>query len=671
MKLPSLRQLCCVFVFAGVAAHPTRAAEPAATVYNVRAFGATGDGKTIDSSAINRAIDAAAAAGGGQVLLPPGNYLSYTIRLKSNIDLHLERGATLIAADQPAAGQPGYDPHEPNRFSDLVYQDFGHGHWQNSLIWGENLDHISITGMGTIWGRGLLRNGGETQGQGNKSIALKLCKNVDLRDFSVLQGGWFVLLATGVDNMTISNIKVDTNRDGFDIDCCRNVRISDCTINSPLDDAIVLKSSYGLGYARSTDNVTITGCQVSGYTMGTFFDGTYQVPANGGGTGRIKFGTESNGGFRNITISNCILVYCNGLAIESVDGAIIEDVTISNIAMEHISNPPIFVRLGARMRGPEGIPVGVIRRLNINNVVVGYGASRAASIISGIPGHPVEDISLSNIRILYTGGDGPAGVVLPNASAEQTAAANLLAIETVALRTAVANARNALTAASLSAPNDKAGLTAKAQTLAAADQALAAARAVGFAKLQGAANKLNAEQKTALVAANGSPAAAPPAAGGAGRTGGRGTGLPAAGSDPFGVPELEDVYPEPTMFGNLPAYGLYLRHVRDLSMDHVDLSLTKSEYRPPIMMYDVTGAHFEHMRVQAAAGVPVFMLNKVTDFSTEKFTGLADLHRDKVDHESIFGTGLPAPGSTYKVAAPAENVPESANIPIRPSPRPL
>ena len=124
-----------------------------------------------------------------------------------------------------------------------------------------------------------------------------------------------------------------------------------------LDSAICLKSSYGLGYARATDNVTITGCQVSGYTMGTFLDGSYQFSANGGGTGRIKFGTESNGGFRNITISNSVFVHCNGLAIESVDGAVIEDVTISNISMEHISNPPIFVRLGARMRGPEHIPI--------------------------------------------------------------------------------------------------------------------------------------------------------------------------------------------------------------------------------------------------------------------------------------------------------------------------
>ena len=533
-----------------------------ADVYNVRDYGAAGDGKVLDTPAVNKAIDAAAAAGGGTVLFPAGSYLCYSIHLKSNIALFIDAGATIIAADQPQAGQPGYDNFEPNVFGDLVYQDFGHSHWRNSLIWGENLENISILGPGRIWGRGLLRNGGTTQGQGNKTIALKLCRNVNLKDFTVYQGGWFVLLATGVDNMTISNIKVDTNRDGFDIDCCRNVRVSDCSINSPQDDAICLKSSYGLGFARATDNVTITGCQVSGYTMGTFFDGTYQFGANGGGTGRIKFGTESNGGFRNITISNCVFVHCNGLAIESVDGAIIEDVTVSNIAMEHISNPPIFVRLGARMRGPEGIPIGAIRRININNVAAAYASSRAASIISGIPGHWIEDISLSNIRILYNGSDG----------------------------------------------------------------------AGGFSR--------------------------------GGRTGGRGTGLPPAGPDPFGAPELEDNYPEPTMFGSLPAYGMYLRHVRRLSMDHVDLSLARNDTRPPIMIYDAAGAQFEHMRVQAADKAPVFVLNQVSDFSAEKVLGVSDMRRDKVSQESIAGTGVPAPGTTYTPAAPAENVPSRANTPI-------
>jgi polygalacturonase len=536
-----------------------------ADTFNVRDYGAMGDGNALDTAAVNKAIDAAAAAGGGTVVFPAGNYLCYSIRLKSNIALLIDHGATIIAAAQPQPGQPGYDDSEPNLWGDLVYQDFGHSHWRNSLIWGGNLENISILGTGTIWGRGLLRDGGTTQGQGNKTIALKLCRNVTLKDFTGLQGGWFVLLATGVDNMTINNVKVDTNRDGFDIDCCRNVRVSDCTVNSPQDDGICLKSSFGLGFARATDNVTITGCQVSGYLMGSLLDGTYKVPANGGGTGRIKFGTESNGGFRNIAISDCVFTHCDGLAIESVDGAIIEDVAINNITMENISNPPIFLRLGARMRGPEGVPPGVIRRVNINNVVAAYASSRAASIISGIPGHPIEDVSLSNIRILYRGGDGSGGFSRP------------------------------------------------------------------------------------------------------GRTGGRGTGLPPAPPDPFGAPELEDNYPEPTMFGSLPAYGMYARHVRNLSVHHMDLSLMQNESRPPIMMYDIDGAQFEHVTVQASAEVPVFVLNKVTDFSVEKCAGLPDTHRDSVDKESLAGAkGVPLPGSTYKAAAPAENLPPSSNTPIAP-----
>lgn len=604
-SLLSFRVLCA-FALVLSATGLARAADQLPVAYNVRDYGATGDGKTLDTDAINKAVDAAAAAGGGTVLFPSGTYLCYSIRLKSNIELNLTHGATILAADQPTDGKPGYDPAEPNRFGDLAYQDYGHSHWHNSLIWGENLENISITGLGRIWGRGLLRNGGTQPGQGNKSISLKLCRNVTLKDFTVLQGGWFVLLATGVDNLTISNLKLDTNRDGFDIDCCRNVRISDCSVNSPQDDAIVLKSSYGLGFARSTDNVIITGCQVSGYIMGSFLDGTYKVPPSGGGTGRIKFGTESNGGFRNISISNCVFVHCNGLALESVDGAIIEDVTISNISMQHISNPPIFIRLGARMRGPEAVAIGAIRRVNISNVVVGYAASRAASIISGIPGHPVEDVTLSNIRILYRGGDNVAG-------AQRGGARGIDA--------AVAPSPNASNVAGAAAPRGAEGAT------------------------------------PTPPARGGRP-------GGNARRDGRGTGLPPAPPDAFGVQEIEDGYPEPTMFGTLPAYGFYVRHAKRVTVDQMDLSTMANDTRPPIMMFDVAGATFRHTTVQAAAGVPVFRLNQVTDFSTEKFTGISDQQRAVAADESIAGQTVPLPGSTYTPAAPAENLPESANTPI-------
>jgi polygalacturonase len=386
---------------------PAQAPVKANTVYNILDFGAKGDGKTLDSPSINKAIEEAAAKGGGMIYFPAGNYLSVSIRLKSNISLYLEQGAILIAASTSDGFK--YDDPEPNFWGDsLQYQDFGHSHWHNSLIWGENLQNISILGPGLIWGKGLVRGTTKVAGSGNKSISLKWCRNVIIRDISILNGGWFGILATGVDNLTIDNLKIDTSRDGMDIDCCANVRISNCNVNSPRDDGICLKSSFGLGIARATENVTITNCQVSGFTEGSLLDGTYkrndQAAGGNGPTGRIKFGTESNGGFKNITISNCVFTYCRGLALESVDGALLEDITISNITMRDIVNAPIFLRLGERMRGPAEAPVGELRRVIISDVTVYNADPKYGCIISGDQGHDIKDIRLSNIRIYYKGG---------------------------------------------------------------------------------------------------------------------------------------------------------------------------------------------------------------------------------------------------------------------------
>lgn len=373
-------------------------------VFNVKDYGATGNGKDIDTKSIMAAINDAAAQGGGTVFFPAGNYLSYTIHLKNNICLYLGQGAVLEAA-APVNGQ-GYDAPEPNQWD--AYQDFGHSHWKNSLIYGEGLHDISIIGQGMIWGKGLVRSDKVPEGGGNKSISLKRCYNVTIKDISMLHAGHFAILATGVDNLTISNVKMDTNRDGMDIDCCRNVRISDCTINSPYDDGICLKSSYALGEARATENVTITNCQVSGYDEGSLLDGTFKRTvkkySDGNTTGRIKMGTESNGGFKNVTISNCVFDYSRGLALETVDGGQLEDVTITNITMRDIVNAPIFVRLGARMRGPAGIPPGACRRIIISNVVAYNVDPRHGVIISGIPGNDIEDLQLNNIRLYYKGG---------------------------------------------------------------------------------------------------------------------------------------------------------------------------------------------------------------------------------------------------------------------------
>ena len=394
------------FLFASLLSFFLVHAQSSKVFYNIIDYGATGQDTTVDTDAINKAIAAAAGSGGGTIYFPPGNYYSYTIQLRNNISLFIDQGAALIAAKEKNG--IGYDEPEPNAFD--KYQDFGHSHWKNSLIYGEGLHDISIVGQGLIWGKGLTRSTNQPKGGGNKAIGLKLCRNVNLQDFSILHGGHFALLATGVDNLTIDNLKVDTDRDGFDIDCCRNVRVSNCTVNSPFDDGICLKSSFGLGFTRATENVTITNCQVSGYDEGTLLDGTfmrnYKRYSDSSTTGRIKFGTESNGGFKNVTISNCVFDYSRGLALETVDGGLLEDVTITNITMRDITNAPIFIRLGARMRGPDSIPIGACRRIIISNIVAYNVDYRHGAIISGLPGHEIEDLELSNIRIFYKGG-GP------------------------------------------------------------------------------------------------------------------------------------------------------------------------------------------------------------------------------------------------------------------------
>jgi polygalacturonase len=390
------------------------------STFNVRAYGATGDGKSVDTPAINRAIEAVVAKGGGTLLFPAGTYVCFTIRLKSHVDIHLSRGTTILAADSPLPGQTTgygggtYDPAGPAQPWE-AYQDYGHNHWANSLFYGEDIHDVSITGPGLIHGKGLSRSGygsavgpvfmAEQPGVGNKTIALKNCQNVLLRDFSVLKAGHFALLATGVDTLTIDNVLVDTDRDGFDIDCCHNVRVSNCTVNSPNDDAICPKSSYALGYVRTTENVTIANCFVTGaYLLGSVVDGTWKKSPRGRGNGRIKCGTESNGGFRNIAISNCVLEGSEGLAIETADGAFAEDIAISNITLRDTGDAPIFLRLNRRNRGPAGtMRSGTLRRVLISNVVSYNSAAIAAPILSGVPNNLIEDVKINNCYFATSG----------------------------------------------------------------------------------------------------------------------------------------------------------------------------------------------------------------------------------------------------------------------------
>lgn len=498
--------------------------------FDVRKYGAKGNGVSIDSPSFNAAIDAAAKKGGGKVVVPAGRYLCYSIRLKSNVTIELETGAVIIAA--APSEKAGYDEVEPN--PEPLYQDFGHSHWHNSLIWGEDVVNVQICGQGLIdgsnLGRGLSRKG---VNEGNKAIALKNSRNVTLRDFRMLRCGHFALLATGVDNLTIDNLLVDTNRDGFDIDCCKNVRITQCSVNTPWDDAIVIKSSYALGAFHDTENVTVSDCYVSGYDCGTLLDGTRTLtgdlaPDGGGRTGRIKIGTESSGGFRNIAVTNCIFEYCRGLALETVDGGILEDVVVNNITMRHIVNSALFLRLGARQRSPEGTPLGKMRRIMISNINAYDVDSRYSSIISGIPDACIEDVTLDNINIYYQGGIELTDSVIPVSQAPWEKK-------------------------SYKEPQSARPVTAQANTNSTTRDTKAAS------SQNGRSQRSRSWQRDTLRVVN--------------------PGVP--------VPEQADSYPEPWMFGIVPAKGIFLRHIRGLKMNNVFFHYLSPDARPELYQDDV------------------------------------------------------------------------------------
>ena len=401
-----------------LAARSAGAADVADGIYNVRAYGAAGDGTNLDSPAIDKAITACAQAGGGTVLVPPGTYLCGSVHLQSNIHLEIAAGATILGAPQE---MKAYDFTEP--WTGPAYQDGGHCYFHNSLIWGENLTNVFITGNGMISGGGLVRGdrildqmSGYLNWQhpeqtptnlpplrlGNKAICLVLCRNVLIRDVTIYHGGHFAILVTGCTDLTVDNVTMDTDRDGIDIDCCKNTMVSNCRINSPNDDGLCPKSTFALKTNIITENLTIVNCQVSGFEVGTLLDGTMKPSKSK--NGRIKFGTESSGGFRNCTVANCTFRGCKGLALEEVDGGIMENITINNIAMMDVASYPIYITTGSRNRDPN-VPVpSRARNILISNVIATGVDARSGIEIMGLPEQPIEGLRLDNIRLTFAGG---------------------------------------------------------------------------------------------------------------------------------------------------------------------------------------------------------------------------------------------------------------------------
>jgi polygalacturonase len=676
--------------------------QPKGPFFNIASYGAVSDGPALkNQAAINAAIDAAAKAGGGTVLIPEGTFKTYSIRLKSRVNLHFASKTSILRAAIPGTGdrQDGgfYDAPEVNLFVGI--QDAGHSHWANSLIYGIDVTDIMISGPGLIDGSYIDSNGitvnvlsggdprepasrtapGMAAGA-NKAIALKNSSNIIFRDFHIRNGGHFAILGSGVTNWTIDGIVVDTNRDGIDIDTTQNMTIRNSTFNSVNDDAIVLKGSFGIGHYRDTKNILFEKDIVSGYDPGSVLDGVYSTQRlvasdRDGPTGRVKFGTEGTSGLDTITIRNILFDRSRGFALESVDGATLQNVLFSDIHMKHTSSSPIFIDIGDRGRAPitgigtgddvspakdlrlndtgwilpnqpatygsyppvrtipsynksqevniggasrpviivnpqaptrlnpyssrptdplsanaVGVGFAQIRNVEIRNVVVEDADPRYPILLNGMVDHPIENVSLTNVVVEYRG-----GLTMRDAVDQRQITSNY------------ASTPNGATAANQSIP--------------------------------WLVNPFFSKNEALLPRVSWDPSLD-------GNKGGW-------ANDPYNIPEMTREYPEPSMLGILPAYGMYARHIQGLTLRDVTLKYRLEDQRPAVVLDDATAVRFTGVNVVTAAGVPAIVSVK-------------DTKKRSPDQEYV--AGLPYTTTEVKglVVSPALHM-EAVNV-DRPSP---
>ncbi|MBZ5581719.1 MAG: glycoside hydrolase family 28 protein [Acidobacteriia bacterium] len=364
-----------------------------APTFDVRSHGAAGDGKAKDTAAVQRAIDACAAAGGGTVYLPPGTYLSGTVVLKPNVTFYLEAGATLLGSTDLADYLPQSGP--------PLQGDANAKH----LLFARDAANVTVRGPGRIDGQGkafwepanrqapkpedawrdVATYDWKPLDRPSPMVEFFNCQNLRIEDVTLANSSGWTLRPVECDTVLIRGIKIRNpvigpNTDGIDPTCCRNVFIADCDIATG-DDAICLKSEAPYGRLGLTKNITITNCVLTCCCSG------------------LTFGTATNGGFENVTFSNSVIYNENvplnarvisGIAVEMVDGGWVEGVVVSNIRMQRVRTP-IFIRLGNRRSA------GRLRGVSIDNVQA-TGAILTSSI-TGLPGHYAEDVTLANIHI--------------------------------------------------------------------------------------------------------------------------------------------------------------------------------------------------------------------------------------------------------------------------------
>jgi hypothetical protein len=490
--------------------------------YIITSYGAIDDGITNNAISIQKAIDEASKNGGGKVVVPRGNFATGVIFIKSGVDFHIEQGGRLLGS--------------------VIRNDYDNP-IALALIVAKDQNNISITGKGIIDGQApeLMENIFKMLQDGTLSdpqwefkrptescrphlIRFINCRHVNITDVSVKNSSCWVQIYDRCTDLVINNIKVEStsywNNDGIDISDCKNVKVTNCFINSG-DDGICLKSEFP---GECCDSVYIADC-------------TIRSSANA-----FKMGTASKGGFKNVIVRNLTIydTYRSAIAIECVDGGTVENINIEKITAKNTGNA-IFLRLGHRnldgkvgelkgvriadvkaeipLRKPDlGYPFegppdhlrglylrSLKERPNLGYPFVGqpaYPYNLIPSSIVGIPGHPVKDVTLENIEIIFGG----------------------------------------------------------------------------------AGNK-----KVAHI------------------------GLDSLNK----IPEKVDDYPEFSMFGELPAWGLYVRHAEGIKLQNVKTIYKEFDFRPAFVFDDVKGVGLKNVQIPTGEELPIILFNNTKDKTIE------------------------------------------------------
>lgn len=351
---------------------------------NIKSLGAVGDGQKNDTGILQKAIDQAGWKGGGTVHVPSGNYRCGTLRLRSNIHLHLAAGAVIQGDHENAQLYPVIGP---TPYGNLPGQI-------QALLWGEDLHNLTISGPGTIDGGGSAPLWGEEAVQTKFRPALAFfrnCQNLRIQDVTLQNSCFWTLHLLRCEDVFVRGCRIlanpgRINTDGIDPDGCRNVVISDCLIRTG-DDAIVIKSTEG----DPCENITVTNCVLSSQCCA------------------LKIGTEAVGPIRNVSMSNCIVDDSNmALALYMKDGSVYENISFQHIIIR--AQGHFVIHADQDPRDYTQPKFGQVRNISFHHIQI---ASSGRIYLEGLPEHPLEGISFSDITWTLDGDTNFSSVSKP------------------------------------------------------------------------------------------------------------------------------------------------------------------------------------------------------------------------------------------------------------------